>query len=68
MSLAYGIIAVISLIMVGICVAVDKKQLLVVNEAGEFVAEGQIVLYVGVSQPDARSEALTGHACVKLAL
>ena len=49
-------------------VAVDKKQLLVVNEAGEFVAEGQIVLYVGVSQPDARSEALTGHACVKLAL
>ena len=49
-------------------IAIDKKRLLVVNGAGEFVAEGKAVLYVGVSQPDARSEALTGHACVKIEL
>ena len=47
---------------------IDKKQLLVVNENGEHVEEGRIVLYVGTSQPDGRSFALTGHACVKINL
>ena len=45
-----------------------KKNLLVVNDAGEKVEEGKIVLYVGTSQPDKRSLALTGHACVKIEL
>jgi len=48
--------------------AIDKKQLLVANEDGAFVEEGKIVLYVGVSQPDARSLALTGHACIEIRL
>ena len=47
---------------------IDKKQLLVVNEEGGFVTEGRPVLYVGMSQPDARSLALSGHACVKIVL
>jgi len=47
---------------------IDHKRLLVVNDEGDFVCEGAPVLYVGMSQPDARSLALTGHACVKIAL
>ena len=47
---------------------IDEKQLLVVNQAGEYVSEGRPVLYVGMSQSDARSFALTGHACVKIEL
>ncbi len=49
-------------------IVIDKKQLLVVNEEGELVAEGTPVLCVGVSQPDARSLALTGHACIEMKL
>lgn len=49
-------------------IAIDKKRLLVVNDQGEFVSEGTPVLYVGVSQPDERSLALTGHACIRIAL
>ena len=49
-------------------IAIDKKQLLVADEDGKFVGEGTPVLYVGVSQPDERSLALTGHACVKMEL
>ena len=49
-------------------IEIEKKSLLVVNDEGEYVSEGAPVLYVGVSQPDARSLALTGHACVKIAL
>ena len=46
----------------------EKKRLLVVGDSGEFVCEGTPVLYVGVSQPDVRSLALTGHKCVEIAL
>jgi len=49
-------------------IEIEKKRLLVVNDEGEYVSEGTPVLYAGVSQPDARSLALTGHACVKIAL
>ena len=49
-------------------IAINKKRLLVVNDQGEFVSEGTPVLYVGVSQPDERSLALTGHACIRIAL
>ena len=45
---------------------IPKDSLKVVNENGEYVSEGRPVLYVGTSQPDARSFALTGHACVKM--
>ena len=34
----------------------------------ERVQEGKVVLYAGVGQPDARTEALTGHASVRIDL
>ena len=40
----------------------------VINEAGERVSEGKIVLYVGMGQPDERTKELTGHEAVKLEL
>jgi len=49
-------------------IEIEKKRLLVVNDQGEFVSEGKPVLFVGVNQPDERSLALTGHACVRIAL
>ena len=49
-------------------IEIDNKRLLVVNDQGEWVSEGKPVLYVGVSQPDSRSLALTGHACINIAL
>ncbi len=48
-------------------VTVPEEALLVVNEQGQRVAEGKPVLYVGMNQPDGRSEKLTGHACIKIA-
>ena len=47
---------------------IEKERLQVVNAQGAYVEEGRPVLYVGMSQPDARSFALTGHACVKISL
>jgi len=49
-------------------IVIDKRRLLVVNGQGECVSEGSPVLYVGTSQPDARSFALTGQKCIKIAL
>ena len=49
-------------------VEIDKKRLLVVDDQGKYVSEGTPVVYVGVSQPDARSFELTGHACIKITL
>ncbi len=49
-------------------IEIEKKRLLVVNDSGEYVSEGTPVLFAGVSQPDARSLALTGHACIEVAL
>jgi len=49
-------------------IEIEEKRLLVVNDQGEFVSEGKPVFYVGVSQPDERSLALTGHACIKTTL
>ena len=47
---------------------VDSKAFAVVDEQGRRVNEGKVVLYVGMGQPDTRTEALTGHTSVKLAL
>ena len=49
-------------------VPVEGRRLLVVNDAGERVAEGDIVLYAGLGQPDARTRALTGHNAIELTL
>ncbi len=53
---------------VSVSLPVDERGFLVVNERGERVQEGKVVLYAGVGQPDARTEALTGHASVRIDL
>lgn len=45
---------------------VKDSQLLVVNENGERVPEGRAVFYVGMGQPDALTERLTGHKSVRI--
>ena len=45
---------------------VNEQQLKVVNEAGERVMEGAPVFYVGMGQPDALTEKLSGHKSVKV--
>ena len=47
---------------------VPAKNLLVVNEAGEWVDEGKKVFYVGLGQPDSRTEALTGKKSLRIEL
>ena len=45
-----------------VIVALDRNAYTVINDAGERVCGGtDFRLHVGTSQPDARSEALTGH-------
>ena len=51
-----------------VTVAVPREALKVVNADGERILEGRPVLYAGVSQPDGRSRALTGHACIEIEL
>ena len=51
-----------------VSIRLDAEAFMVVNEAGEHVSEGKIVLYVGMGQPDERTKELTGHASVKLEL
>ncbi len=43
---------------------VNEKHLAVVDENGEHVMEGDPVFYVGMGQPDARTEYLTGHKSI----
>ena len=49
-----------------VSVSVKQTAFLVVNEAGDFVKEGNVKLYVGMGQPDARTQSLTGHASVNV--
>lgn len=49
-------------------IRVRKEELLVVNEQGQRMEEGKIQLYVGMGQPDERTQKLTGHAAVCLTL
>ena len=51
-----------------VSIRLDAEAFMVVNEAGEHVSEGKIVLYVGMGQPDERTRELTGHTSVKLEL
>ena len=45
---------------------IPAARLCVVNEAGESVMEGKPVFFVGMGQPDRRTEALTGHASIRV--
>ena len=47
-------------------ITVPADALLVVNEDGKKVQDGKIVLYVGVGQPDQRTEELTGKKSVRI--
>ena len=49
-----------------VAMAIPADRLKVVDAQGNYVDEGTPVFYVGLGQPDARTEALTGHAAVKL--
>ena len=49
-------------------IAVPARALMVVDEDGNHVAEGRVVFDVGVGQPDSRTQALTGHASVRVTL
>ena len=51
---------------VKVTLPVDAQQLKVVDAEGRFVDEGEIAFYVGLGQPDARTEALTGHREIRL--
>ena len=53
---------------VDVDIAVPAAALRVVDEDGSRVEEGQCVFFVGVGQPDSRTQALTGHASVRVAL
>ena len=45
---------------------IPAERLAVIDEAGRAVDEGAPVFYVGLGQPDARTEALTGHRAIRL--
>ena len=49
-------------------IRLNPEAFKVVNDQGEKVSEGKIVLYVGMGQPDERTKELTGHEAVKLNL
>ncbi len=49
-------------------IALPGERLKVVNEEGRTVSEGRPVLYIGMGQPDALTERLTGHRAVRVAL
>ena len=53
---------------VDVDIAVPAAALRVVDEDGSRVEEGQCVFFVGVGQPDSRTQALTGHASVRVTL
>ena len=47
-------------------IAVPECRLNVINNEGEAVMEGKPVFYVGMGQPDSRTEKLTGHAAIRV--
>ena len=49
-------------------ISISPEAFQVVNENGEFINEGKIVLYAAMGQPDERTEELTGRKAVKLEL
>lgn len=51
-----------------VTITLPKERLLVVSAEGSLVKEGRPILYIGMGQPDALTEKLTGHASVRIAL
>jgi beta-glucosidase len=53
---------------ISVTVIVKAKEMAVINESGERIAQGTPVLYVGMGQPDKRTRELSGHGSVKISL
>lgn len=51
---------------VKVALDIPAERLRVVDGAGHTVDEGAPAFYIGLGQPDARTEALTGHAAVRV--
>lgn len=51
---------------VSVALSIPADRLRVVNAQGNLVDEGTPAFYVGLGQPDPRTEALTGHRSIKL--
>ena len=51
---------------VAVKLAIPPERLKVVDDNGNRVDEGAPVFWVGLGQPDGRTEALTGHRAVKV--
>ena len=49
-----------------VALEIPAERLKVVDGEGRLVDEGRVALYVGLGQPDARTEELTGRAAVKV--
>ena len=51
-----------------VSITIPAERFLVVNDQGQRVQEGKVVLYAGVGQPDERTKELTGHTSIRLTL
>ena len=51
---------------VTVALDIPAERLKVVDGEGRFVDEGTLVFFVGLGQPDTRTEELTGHAAVRV--
>ena len=49
-------------------IPIDREAFKVVNSEGESIDEGNVILFCGVGQPDARTQALTGHQSLNVSL
>lgn len=45
---------------------IAPEDLRVVNDDGEWIDDGRVVLYAGLGQPDERTRQLTGHGSIKV--
>jgi len=51
---------------VEVALSIPAERLKVVDGEGRLIDDGTPVFHVGLGQPDARTEALTGHAAIRL--
>ncbi len=49
-----------------VSILIDPDDLMVIDENGDRVEDGQPVFYVGMGQPDSRTETLTGHKSIRI--
>ena len=49
-------------------IPVEARRLLVVDDEGQRIREGRVVLYAGLGQPDPRTQELTGHSAIRMEL